>query len=183
MNTNLKLYTINTDYINYLKRFQHHIWDNEEKSRLRPYVGIVFEIDKYKYYAPLSSPKQKHDKMRDGLDFIKIEYKNELKCVINLNNMIPVDDSDLSLIDIENEESLYANLLSVEIIGIRKKKDIICNNARILHNKVTKHRNEKHNEKLIQICYNFLFLEQNMSEYIELKEIQAVKDMASPASE
>jgi hypothetical protein len=44
MNTNLKLYTINTDYINYLKRFQHHIWDNEEKSRLRPYVGVILHI-------------------------------------------------------------------------------------------------------------------------------------------
>ncbi len=121
--------------------------------------------------------------MKDRLDFIKIEYKNELKCVINLNNMIPVDDSDLSLIDLENEEPLYASLLSVEIIGIRKKTDTISNNARILYNKVTRHRNEKHNERLIHICYNFMFLEQKMSEYIELKEIQAVKDMASPTSE
>ncbi len=54
-----------------------------------------------KYYAPLTSPKPKHLKMKNGKDFRKInggQYG-----AINFNNMIPVPDSALLLIDIANE--------------------------------------------------------------------------------
>ncbi len=39
-----------------------------------------------KYFAPLSSYKDKHKKMLETVDFIKIKDY----AVINLNNMIPV---------------------------------------------------------------------------------------------
>ena len=39
-----------------------------------------------KYFAPLSSYTPKHDKMKNGLDFIKIGNY----AVININNMFPV---------------------------------------------------------------------------------------------
>ena len=84
------LYTIDTDYIEFLAKYQEHIWNNEENQRLRPYVGIVLDIGNFKYYSPLSSPKPKHLHMRDRLDFIRLEYKGILKGVINLNNIIPV---------------------------------------------------------------------------------------------
>lgn len=52
----------------------------------RKYIGIVLEINGLSYFAPLSSFKQKHKKMKEGVDFIKIrDY-----AVININNMIPV---------------------------------------------------------------------------------------------
>jgi protein AbiQ len=167
-NENLKLYKVDTDYINYLKNYQHHIWDNEDKKNVRPYVGIILTLNNYKYYAPLSSPKPKHQLMTDRLDFIRIDHKNELKCVINLNNMIPVDDSNIALIDIDNEDEPYRSLLITEIIQIRKKQKLIQNNARILYNKVTKHADE--NPKLVRICYDFNLLEQKCKEYQELKQ-------------
>jgi len=168
MSDNLKLYKINTNYINYLKKFQRHIWENKENHKTRPYVGIVLEINNYKYYAPLSSPKSKHISMKERLDFIKINHKNELKCVINLNNIIPINDSDITLIDIDNEEEQYSNLLKVEIQEIRKKQKTIIYNSKILYNKVTIHK--KDNLKLVEICYDFLLLEQKMHEYQLYKE-------------
>ena len=44
------------------------------------------EINGFYYFAPLSSFKSKHKKMKESVDFIKIkDYE-----VININNMIPV---------------------------------------------------------------------------------------------
>ena len=167
MENDLKLYTVNTQYINYLKKYQKNIWNNEEYKRLRPYVGIIIIINDYKYYAPLSSPKEKHEKWKDRIDFIRIDYKNELKGVINSYNIIPVDDNDITLIDIDKEEKQYADLLKIEMIIIRKKKDLIINNARKLYEKITKYKNE--NMKLADFCYDFLKLEEKMREYQIIK--------------
>ena len=163
METELRLHTVDTEYINYLKKHQSNIWDNEDNRRLRPYVGIIININDFKYYAPLSSPKKKHEKWKDRIDFIRIDYKDELKAVINLNNIIPVDDSDLTIIDIDNEEEKYADLLKIQMIVIRKKKDLIINNAKSLYEKITKHKDE--NKKLAKFCYDFLKLEEKLIEY------------------
>ncbi|QGZ99420.1 type III toxin-antitoxin system ToxN/AbiQ family toxin [Dehalobacter restrictus] len=163
MTDNLKLYVVDTQYINYLKQFQEHIWDNDDKGKIRPYIGILIPLNNFNYYAPLSSPKQKHDSMKDRLDFIRIDHKNELKCVINLNNIIPVNDFSISLLDIENEEELYRNLLNTELIEIRKKQHTIINNSGILYNKITRHI--KDNPKLANICYDFKLLEEKCNEY------------------
>ncbi|MDF2803696.1 MAG: hypothetical protein K0S61_3599 [Anaerocolumna sp.] len=170
METELKLYTVDTKYINYLKEHQKNMWDNDEKGRIRPYIGVLITIDSFKYYAPLSSPKPKHSGWKDRLDFIRIEYKDELKCVINLNNIIPVHDDDIFLIDIDKEEEKYADLLNVEMIEIRKKKDIIISNARSLHVKMTKYRHEPANARLAAFCYDFLKLEEKLHEYQVMKQ-------------
>ena len=61
--------------------------DNRGVKNKRPYIGVLFEIDRKKYLAPLSSPKPKHLTMKNSLDFVKI---NQGKFgVINLNNMFP----------------------------------------------------------------------------------------------
>ena len=52
----------------------------------RKYIGVVLEVNGLSYFAPLSSFKLKHKKMKEGVDFIKIKDY----AVININNMIPV---------------------------------------------------------------------------------------------
>lgn len=47
------------------------------------YIGIILEVKGIKYFAPLSSFKNKHKQMKEGVDFIKIKDY----AVINLNNM------------------------------------------------------------------------------------------------
>ena len=66
-------------------------------------VGVLFKIDSKEYFAPLSSPKPKHLKMKNYVDFFKID--NGLLGVINFNNMIPVNKdnyeiSDLNMIEL-----------------------------------------------------------------------------------
>ena len=163
----MELYTVDTGYIGYLKKFQIHIWNNDDGDRLRPYVGVVMEINNCKYYAPLSSPKPKHQSMSDRLDFVRLEHRGQLKGVINLNNMIPVSDSLITKIDIHNiTDQKYKSLLNVEMIDIRRKKSTILKNAKSIYVKTTKFRNESNNAKLVSICYDFLLLESKMQEYL-----------------
>jgi len=163
----MELYTVDTDYIEYLKNFQLHIWNNENINRMRPYLGVVMDVGDYKYYAPLSSPKPKHSNMPDRLDFIRLEYRGQLKGVINLGNMIPVSDSLVSKIDIASiPDHNYKSLLNIEMIDIRRKKSTILKSARSIYVKTTKFRHEPNNSKLVTICYDFLLLEQKMHDYL-----------------
>ena len=61
----LKIYYIDTNYINYLRIFDKRVAYN--KSKARPYVGVVYTFNNQTYFAPLSSPKPKHLTMNIGL--------------------------------------------------------------------------------------------------------------------
>ncbi len=100
---NLKIVRVNSSYCDYLRKFDDKVSYNKKEKELRPYIGILFQIDEYEYFAPLSSPKPKHKKMKNTVDFFKIKG-GELGAV-NFNNMIPVNDNNYSVIDL-NEETL-----------------------------------------------------------------------------
>jgi protein AbiQ len=62
------------------------------KKENRPFVGIVVICDSKLYCIPLTSPKLKHQQMKNDKDFSKMFDKNgKLIGAINFNNMIPVD--------------------------------------------------------------------------------------------
>ena len=86
------------------------------------------QSDEMKYYAPFTSPKAKHRKMKNGKDFRKIqggEYG-----AINFNNMIPVPDCALKLIDIDNEsDQKYRRLLQNQYRAIRADSEEIIKTA------------------------------------------------------
>ncbi|WP_049962384.1 type III toxin-antitoxin system ToxN/AbiQ family toxin [Oribacterium sp. FC2011] len=78
----LKLYEVDSQYVKYLSAFQEHIFFSDEDKSSRKYIGIVLEINGFKYFAPLSSFKSKHKKMSESVDFVKIKDY----AVININN-------------------------------------------------------------------------------------------------
>lgn len=159
----LMLYTIKSDYVNYLKNFDPNVKNNDRNAKIRPYAGILFCFNDVNYFAPLCSPKPKHTTMADNIDFIRVEYQGRLLCIINLSSMIPVLNSEVELINFNAVEKQYKALLEKEYIGIRKKKTLIVKNANMLYEKITKHRDE--NEKLARRCCNYLVLEQKMNDY------------------
>lgn len=64
----IKIVEVSDVYINYMKQFfLKTMMDNKIDARIhsRKYIGIVLNIDKYRYFAPLSSPK-KSDYSRNG---------------------------------------------------------------------------------------------------------------------
>ena len=54
-------YTITDEYIDYLSKKNPHVMSNKLETRTyhRKYVGILTEINGFKYFVPMSSPKDK----------------------------------------------------------------------------------------------------------------------------
>lgn len=149
----LRIYKIKDDYIQFLRQF-----DSENvkynKDGKRPYIGVVMIVNEIKYFAPMASPKPKHLKMKDNIDFIKI-YKGR-KGVINLNNMIPVVDEAIIEYNILDEaDESYRNLLFDQLSFINKNKEKIISKANKLYQKVT-----NHNTFLNKRCAKFKLLEE-----------------------
>lgn len=153
----LRIYKIEDDYIDFLRKYDENVKYNKEKKR--PYVGVVFVINNIKYFAPLASPRPKHEKMKNSLDFIKID-KGKYG-VINLNNMIPVVDSAVVKYDIMKETDIaYRNLMLNQLSFINKNAEIIMRKAARLYIKVTSSKSH-----LNKRCAKFKLLEEKCMEY------------------
>ena len=157
----LNIYEIDPDYISYLSGFEEHLFRNKKISQNfnRKYVGIVLSINGFDYFAPLSSFKEKHKRLSETLDFIKIgQY-----AVINLNNMFPASIESCKQINFNEIQDLnYKNLLRSEYRIIRKKAALILNNA----NEVYRHKLINDGKsKLSQRCNDFKLLEEKLKEY------------------
>lgn len=65
---NLKLYEISEEYISYLRSFDSFVFSAKEDDRnhTRKYLGVVYTINNYNYYIPLSSPKNTDYQMING---------------------------------------------------------------------------------------------------------------------
>lgn len=83
-----KLVKIDYMYCDYLRKYDKRVVYNKGKKELRPFIGVLFSIGDKEYFASLSSPKPKHQIMKNNIDFFKID--NGTLGVINFNNMIPV---------------------------------------------------------------------------------------------
>ncbi len=126
----LKLYEVDSQYVKYLSAFQEHTFFFDEDKSSRKYIGIVLEINGFKYFAPLSSFKSKHKKMSESVDFVKIKDY----AVININNMIPVPNEKFHLVDVNGTKDLhYRFLLQAESREINRQKNRILKNADIVY--------------------------------------------------
>lgn len=97
----LSFYTVDGAYVDYLAPHAPHLFRNAKagQAHSRKYVGIVLRVNGLDYFAPLSSFKEKHRRMKDGLDFIKVKHY----AVINLNNMFPVPAGSCQKVDFKAE--------------------------------------------------------------------------------
>lgn len=162
----LKIYKISEEYIEYLRKY-----DNENikinKGEKRPYIGVILEVNSVKYFAPMASPKPKHLKMKNSIDFIKINGGEH--GAINLNNMIPVIDEAIIKYDIETEiDKEYRNLLYIQIKFIQKNSEKIIKNAKKVYEKVTIYNSEI----FIRKCSKFSVLENECLKYKNKKSIK-----------
>ena len=157
----LLFYEIDTAYIDYLSQFAEHFFHNAKVTQQysRKYIGILFEVNGMKYFAPLSSFKPKHKRLNETIDFIKIGDM----AVINLNNMFPVSDGVYSLKDPANEPNAqYRTLLNNEIRIIKQKTEQILQNAKTVYDhKLT----NDGKSKLAQRCNDFRLLEEKCGEW------------------
>ena len=159
----MRFYTVSDDYINYLKKFEARVPNNYAGGR--PYIGLVFEINDFKYLAPLTSYKQKQDKIHtSSLAAFKLHERtnpeNKLG-MICLNNMIPVLDAEIKELDIDAQEARYKRMLYLQFEFIKTKKTEIIDKAQRLHEAVVL----KKEKFYCGISCNFSLLEQQHKNY------------------
>ena len=166
-NKKLKFYIVTEEYMSYLKEYDEKVMDNRGVKNKRPYIGVLFEIDRKKYLAPLSSPKPKHLTMKNSLDFVKI---NQGKFgVINLNNMFPVIEEVIIEKNINLEEdNKYKELLVNQLDWCNKmeNRDNIYRKAEKLYKEIL---NKREQSRFWNRCCDFSLLEEKAIEFILLK--------------
>lgn len=168
-------FIVDKDYVNYLSQFDEKVGFVEYGNRLKLHVGVVFEIENFKYYVPISSAKQKHQHMSNKLDFHKLQNQTtgEIYAVINLNNMIPVPDECLIRLRYdnienfrsfasENEKYSYIYLLQIEMSIISTIEETLKRKAKRLYEICANGTDER----LANRCCNFKVLEQKSLEHI-----------------
>ena len=161
----MKIVEVSDRYINYLKEyFPKTLLDNKQGCRkhTRKYLGVIFKINEYNYFAPLSSPK-KSDYLENGairkssVSIIRMTriYNNKVVLLgtIKLNNMIPVPQSEIIIYNIEHErDKKYQDLIKNEQFWIQRNTDKIIKQGLNLYN-------NKINEKNLINVKNFKFYE------------------------
>ncbi len=156
----LKIYYLDENYINYLRKFDSRVAYN--KKMTRPYIGVVYTLNGLNYFAPLSSPKPKHLKMSDkAIDIFKI--RNGELGIININNMIstPIECITEVLPTITDEE--YKTLVKDQTTFINNHKKDLFTKIRYFTLQYDKGNLP---EKVKERCCDFRLLEEKCHDYI-----------------
>ena len=165
MNKNFKIVKVDYKYCDYLRQFDNKVAYNAGSKELRPFIGVLFFVNDCEYFAPLSSPKEKHLKMKTQIDFIKID--NGKMGVVNFNNMIPVNKNNYELFDLDNvpgtnSEKNRQLLLKSQLFFLNRDINSIIHKAVSLYDK---YRENKLPESIKIRCCNFILLEKMSKEY------------------
>ena len=174
MKEKFRLYYVDLKYI----RDLHNVDDNvmsvspQTGKEDRPFLGIVTIIESKKYCVPLTSgDKIKFKHKKNSIDFIKIpdeNMKDEFGANItiggiNLNNMIPVNDTVIQPVDIaihssdNKKQRNNKKRLTKELDWCQRNQDLITRKARKLYDLRLNHSME--NINLTRRCCDFKKLE------------------------
>ncbi|MCS1976162.1 type III toxin-antitoxin system ToxN/AbiQ family toxin [Escherichia coli] len=107
----MKFYVIADSYINHLVACDQHVYKNKGT---RPYIGIVLEVNGVEFLAPLTSYKEKQDKIPNNSPLIFKMYElgnveNKLG-MVQINNMVPVLGSEVELLDLSVLDPISYNI-------------------------------------------------------------------------
>jgi protein AbiQ len=133
---------------------------NKEKGMSRPYVGVLLPVGDLLFFAPMTSPKQRHLRMKNGIDFTKIDGGR--LGAINFNNMIPIKDKTLATpvslkihASASEQDRRYKNLLRNQSSWCRTHSSNIENKAKNLY---LKYSEGKLPERVLARCCDFTLL-------------------------
>ncbi len=165
MYKSFKIVKVDSKYCDYLRQYDNKVSYNAGTKDLRPFIGVLFMIDKCEYFAPLSSPKPKHSKLKNTLDLIKIENGNY--GVVNFNNMIPVMDKNYVIFDLNKKtenraENFRLELLRNQLRWLTANKKDVNTKSKLLYNL---YKSNKLPKNVKDRCCNFPLLEEKCREY------------------
>ncbi len=176
-NKRLNLYILDISYVEYLSNVDNRVMSTSphDHKENRPFVAIVIIMNDKKYCIPLTSPKPKHERMKNDVDFHKLYDKRQHYIgALNLNNMIPVSEEHLMLINIKPskndnyQQRRYKELLNNQLDWCNKNISKISKKANKLYRMVTE-TPEKYS-RLVSRCCDFKKLEEALSKLLEQQE-------------
>lgn len=172
-NEHLKLYNINIKYIRDLSKADNKVLSVSPQigKDNRPLVGIIIICGEKEYCVPLSSPKPKHENMKNDKDFSKIiSSDGKLIGVLNFNLMVPVNKSLISMVDLhiyknDNPKLVnYKNLMKDQLKWCNDNIDNITKKANKLYQFVTITPDKSYN--LTRRCCDFKKLESVLDKWL-----------------
>lgn len=133
----LNLYLIDMKYIRNLARVDDNVTSvsPQIEKETRPFIGIVIICGTHQYCIPLSSPKPKHESMKNDIDFTKIVVEDKLLGVLNFNNMIPVHESCIDRLDLKigpkdsQQSRRYKKMAAKQLDWCQHNQDAIVKKA------------------------------------------------------
>lgn len=165
MHNSLMLVRLDTKYCDFLRKYDDKVPYNYNEKEFRPFVGVLFEVNNCMYFAPLSSPKQKHLKLKTKIDFLKLD--NGKLGAINFNNMLPVTEKNIIKLDLDKEcltksEEKYTKLLKEQIYWLNRNDEKLYVRSKKLYDK---YLNGTLDKNIAKRCCNFKLLEEKCKEY------------------
>lgn len=149
------------------------------RSHTRKYVGVIFSIGEFNYYAPLSSPKTadyNEDGSIKGNNLFTIRLiegsgdNKKLLGTIKLNYMIPVSMKYVEGYSIEKEtDKKYKAVVLAELKSINKNQSLIVKKAILLYN-FKKHESKNIDTKN-KVQYSNVLPFTEIEEYIKTKKL------------
>ena len=167
----LNLYLIDMKYIRNLAKADDHVMSVSPQAgkETRSFVGIIIVCGTLKYCVPLSSPKSKHSSMKNDLDFTKIMDGDKLIGVLNFNNMIPVDESCVTPLNLRITEKddvttrKYKKMAAKQLDWCQHNQEAIVKKANKLYAMV---QSEKASGFLKRRCCDFGKLEGILQKWV-----------------
>ncbi len=165
MRKTLIIVRLDINYCNYLRQFDNKVPYNYGEKELRPFIGVLFKVNDLMYFAPLSSPKPKHLKMRSKLDFLKLN--NGKLGAINFNNMLPVTEKNIIKIDLDKDcvtkaEEKYIKLLNEQLYWLNRNSIKLYEKSKKIYDK---YLSGTLDSNIAKRCCNFKLLEEKCDEY------------------
>ena len=157
---NLQIVEVSSKYCDYLRQYDYRVPYNNYSKKHRPFVGVLFKIEHFEYFAPLSSPKRKHLSMKNTLDFLKL--KDGKLGAINFNNMIPVMKNNYNIVTLQDLSDKYISLLDEQLSWINSHKIQIKNKSYKLYNL---YKANKLPFNIKERCCNYVLLEEVCNKY------------------
>ena len=153
----LRIYEVKKEYLNYLCEFDNNVRRKNE----RRYTGILVRNNNIDYCIPLTCQiKKRNPKLT-----IDIKDGNTIISQLTINNMIPVTEDLINMVDITNDRD--KDYLNKEIQYLRK--EYVINSIIEKTNNVIKVIHDENNQDykfFKSLCANYDMLEEKCIEYI-----------------
>lgn len=184
---NFGFYTINADYLEFLNRKDSEVYYNASyRNVVKPFVGIIIDMEECKYFIPLTSAKEKHAKWKNSCDEhfliyevidksvnisgdVYKEYSKDKKMhvmsVLDIKKMIPVPNDVYERIVFDDlGDERYQDLFEKEYAFCLTIKDKLLTRAE----KIYKHQKET---KIIRRTYcDFTCCENALREWLQSRK-------------